>query len=179
MKKILVITGHTGAGKSTVCQYLANFYNVPLISFAGIGKDFSYSLGYKRIRECYKEIGLVQFKELFSKYFFARISESLKEFDCLIVDGLYLDDTAAKLNISYKTLYVYIDVPESICKRRIAERLGLPNEMVDGEYILKENLKQNLGSIYVINHTDVVIDGTKNKDDVCKDVVNLNFFSTY
>lgn len=176
MKKILVIVGHTGAGKSTVCQHLAELYDIPLISFASAGKEFSNNLGYKRIRECYKSIGAMEFKNLFSKYFFDRISDYLIRSDFLIVDGLYLDNIATKLKCLYETIYVYINVSEEICIERVAQRLNEPYERVSIEYKLKEDLKGSLGNGYVIDHADVIIDGTKEKDIVCKDIINLAFF---
>lgn len=177
MKKVLVIVGHTGAGKSTVCEKLAKLYGIPLISFAEVGKKFSNNLGYKRIRECYKSIGVAEFKNVFSKYFFDRISECLKESDSLLVDGLYLDDIATKLRESYETLYVYIEVPEGMCITRVAERLNESYEQVEDEYRLKENLKETLGNTYIINTADIIINGAKSKEDVCEDIINLCFLT--
>ena len=176
MKKILIIVGHTGAGKSTICQCLMELYSVPLISFANVGKSFSNSLGYKRIRDCYKNIGSVEFKKMFSEYFWDRILECLSKSDFLIIDGLYLDDIAKKLKYLYETLCVYINVPEDICIKRVADRLGKTYESVVNEYKLKENLKEHLGSEYIISYADVTVDGIKDKVSVYKDIVELEFF---
>ena len=177
MKKILIIVGHTGAGKSTICRYLANLYNASLISFADVGKNFSNDLGYKRIRECYKDIGTTKFKELFSDFFFIKITETLTKCDFLIVDGLYLDDIFSKLKLVYSTLAIYIDVPESVCKMRIANRMGISIGNIDGEYDLKEEMKEKLGNGYVINHADIVVDGKMKKDVICKEIEKLDFLS--
>lgn len=174
-KKILVVVGHTGAGKSTICKQLSNMYGIPLISFASVGKDFSNKLGYRRIRECYKDIGAVKFKKEFSDYFFNSITEYLKRCDSLIVDGLYLDNIAGMCKQKHNTFFVYIDVPKEICVRRVAERLDVSVENVYSEYKLKEDLKEHLGNDTVIAHADAVIDGTKDREIVFEDVTNLNF----
>lgn len=176
MKKILVIVGHTGAGKSTVCKRLANFYNKPLLSFASVGKEFSESLGYKRIRECYKNLGARRFKETFSEYFFSKISYFLMKSDFLIIDGLYLDDIAIKLKNMYNTLYVCIDVPEITCVDRVAKRLGISQQEVNYEYRLKEELKENLGNDYIINNADLIVDGTKDRNVVYQEIKKLAVF---
>lgn len=176
-KKILVVVGHTGAGKSTICKHLSNMYGIPLISFASVGKDFSNRLGYKRIRECYKNIGAVKFKKEFSEYFSNSITEYLTKCDSLIVDGLYLDNIADMCKQRHNTLFVHIDVPKEICMRRVAERLDVSIENVYSEYNLKEDLKEHLGNDSVIAHADVVIDGTKDREIVLNEMIKLDFIS--
>ncbi len=70
MKKLFVITGRTGAGKSTLCQKLQEYFNYPLLSFASMGKKFANANGYNRIRECHLAMGLNEFKTKISRAYF-------------------------------------------------------------------------------------------------------------
>ncbi len=70
MKKVFIITGRTGAGKSTLCQKLEKHFNYPLLSFACMGKEFANANGYNRIRECHSEMGLNVFKTKISRAYF-------------------------------------------------------------------------------------------------------------
>lgn len=178
MKKILVVVGHTGAGKSTICKNISDMYNIPLISFASAGKDFSNNLGYKRIRECYKEIGVEKFKKEFSEFFFNCITDHITKCDALIIDGLYIDDVADICKQNYSTLFVYIDVPKEICVRRVSERMHT-SENVYSEYSLKEDLKEHLGNDAVIANADAIIDGTKDREIVLRDMLDLDFVSSF
>lgn len=178
MKKILVVVGHTGAGKSTICKNISDIYNIPLMSFASLGKAFSNNLGYKRIRECYKEIGAGKFKKEFSEYFFNCITERLTKCDAMIIDGLYIDDVAEMCKQKYSTLFVYIDVPKEICVKRVSERM-YTSENVYSEYSLKEDLKEHLGNDTVIANADTIIDGTKDREIVLKNMLDLDFVSSF
>lgn len=161
MKQILVFVGHTGAGKSTSSRYFSEKYHIPLISFANIGKQFSQELGYARIRECYQAIGLERFSKIFSQYFFLHLSDIFTSHDRIIIDGLYLRSVAANLKLKYNTSFIYIDVPESICHKRVAVRPRLSLDAVAAEYHIKEHMKNELGNEYLIHNADITIDGTQ------------------
>ena len=70
MKNIFIITGRTGAGKSTLCQKLEEYFNYPLLSFASMGKKFANANGYNRIRECHQAMELNEFKTKISRAYF-------------------------------------------------------------------------------------------------------------
>lgn len=68
MKKIYIITGRTGAGKSTLCKKLEEYFNYPLLSFSTMGKEFANLNGYDRIRECHLAMELREFDSKISQY---------------------------------------------------------------------------------------------------------------
>ena len=49
MKKIVIIVGKTGAGKSTLCRRIADTSQFQLLSFAKAGKEFAQSKDYENV----------------------------------------------------------------------------------------------------------------------------------
>ena len=63
MKRIIIITGKTGAGKSSLCKKLQEHFGFPLLTFANMGKEFANKNGYQRIRQCHLDMKLEDFIE--------------------------------------------------------------------------------------------------------------------
>lgn len=171
MGKIILVLGRTGAGKSTLCQKLADTFQAKLLSFAKCGKNFAALHGYKYIRKCYNELGPEQFKKLFSDYFEDIIIRAIEEYPFVIIDGLYVYEIAKHLKNKYNVPFLYIDVPLEVCFERIAKRESMTIEQVQAEYASKEIMKQYLGNELIINMSDCVINGDQDSDTVYSSVV--------
>ncbi|MCI8470847.1 MAG: AAA family ATPase [Clostridia bacterium] len=166
MKKIFIITGRTGAGKSTLCQRLEEYFNYPLLSFADMGKKFANENGYNRIRECHFAMGTDKFKTKISKHILDTIDKQLKTCDNIIIDGLYIDDAVSRLKENYNCKIIYLKTEDNIRYERISQRLSTTIEQAKKENEIKEYTKDELGIDILIKNTDYVISGSKSADEV-------------
>lgn len=73
---------------------------------------------------------------------------------------------------------MYTDIPKEICVRRVSERMDT-SKNVYSEYSLKEDLKEHLGNVVVNANADAIIDGTKDREIVLKDMLDLDFASSF
>lgn len=169
---IIVIIGHTGAGKSTLCKKLASRYKAKLVSFADEGKTFSIENGYSRIRDCYSGLGEEAFVSLFSEFFSNNIEKAINKSNFVIIDGLYEQNIALKLKNSYGAKFILIDVPINVCFSRIASRNNLTFAEVESEYAIKESVKDSLGNTYVLNMADLTVDGRMTIEEVYSYITN-------
>lgn len=168
MKKIFIITGRTGAGKSTLCEKLEQYFHYPIFSFASMGKSFASNNGYKRIRDCHLSMNLNEFKIKMSTYIFDIIDKQMNTCNCIIVDGLYIDDTLKRLKEKYDCYVVYLRVDDMVRYERISSRLSITLEEAKKENELKERLKDDVGIDTFIQNSDFIIDGNKSILEVCE-----------
>lgn len=166
MKKIFIITGRTGAGKSTLCEKLEEYFNYPLLSFANMGKKFANTNGYNRIRECHLAMELNEFKTKMSEYILNIISKQLSRSDVIIIDGLYIDDVVRTLKENYNCKVIYLKTDDVIRYERISQRLSITIEQAKKENEIKERLKDEVGIDTLIENADCIIDGNKTIDEV-------------
>ena len=170
MGGIFVITGKTGAGKSTLCQRIAKVINCKQLSFASAGKEFAKTKGYSHIRKCYYELGEETFKKEFTDFFSNIIKKQVDESAVILIDGLYVKSIAERLKSIYNAKFVYIDVSEKVCFQRISIRDEVGETEVGKEYFSKEQLKKYLGSDALLNLSDIIIDGTREPNLVYNEV---------
>ena len=123
MKKIFIITGRTGSGKSTLCNKLKKYFNYPLLAFASMGKKFANEHGYNRIRECYLEMELNEFKTKISRHILNMINKELSNNDVIIIDGLYINNVVKILKQNYNCKIIYLKTDDNIRYERISQRL--------------------------------------------------------
>lgn len=166
MKNIFIVTGRTGAGKSTLCKRLEEAFNYPLFSFASMGKSFSNKNGYNRIRQCHLAMELNEFKEKLSNYILNIIEEQINNYENIIIDGLYIDESLKRLKENYDCKVIYLKIDDNIRYGRIASRLSITIEQAQVENKIKEQLKDDVGINYFIKNADFIIDGTKSIDDI-------------
>lgn len=169
MKKIIVITGKTGAGKSTVCKRLQEYFNYPLLTFADMGKEFANKNGYNRIRECHLAMALEEFVEGISNHIFNTIDKELTTCDTVLIDGLYIAKTVEKLKEKYDCSILYLKASDTIRYERIAERLSITVEQARVENNVKEKLKDDVGIDILIKNSSCIIDGNKSQNEVFND----------
>lgn len=169
MKKIFIITGRTGAGKSTLCQKLEEYFSYPLLSFANMGKKFANENGYNRIRECHLAMELSEFKTKISQYILNIIAEQLNTSDTVIIDGLYIDDVVSTLKENYNCNIMYLNTDDNIRYKRISQRLSITIEQAKKENEIKERLKNEVGIERLIKNADYVINGNKSICEVFED----------
>lgn len=169
MKKIFIITGRTGAGKTTLCKRLEEYFNYPLLTFASMGKKFANANGYNRIRECHLAMELNEFKIKISQYILNIIDEQLENSESVLIDGLYIDDVVKILKENYNCKMMYLQTDDNIRYERVAQRLSITIEQAKKENEIKERLKNEVGIEKIIQNADYIIDGNKSMDEVFED----------
>lgn len=166
MKKIFIITGRTGAGKSMLCNRLEEYFKEPLLSFATMGKKFANANGYNRIRECHLAMELQEFKTKISQYILNSIKEELSHGDTIIIDGLYIDDVVRRLKEDYICKLIYLKTDDDVRYKRISERLSVTIEQAKKENEIKEHLKDEVGINQLIELADYIVDGNQKAEQV-------------
>lgn len=173
MKKIYIITGRTGSGKSTICERIADEFNITLLSFAKIGKKVAVDQGFNRIRECYLTMELDMFKTKMGEHFLNSIEKVLENEDSVLIDGLYLDIVVTKLKEKYLCTIIYINTTDAVRYKRIADRLLIPLDQAIAENEIKERLKNEVGINELINLVDYEIDGDVSSENVYQNVAEI------
>lgn len=166
MKRVIIIAGKTGAGKSTLCKRLQEYFDFPLLSFANMGKEFATKKGYQRIRQCHLDMKLEDFIEGISNHIFHTIDTQLHTCDFILVDGLYIEKTITKLKEKYECIVIYLKTSNTIRYERIAKRLSITIEQAKKENKIKEKLKDDVGIESLIKNSNHTIDGDKDKEVV-------------
>lgn len=166
MKKIYIITGRTGSGKSTLCQKLSEQFNYPLLSFASMGNKFAKSKGYNRIRECHLAMELNEFKNQMSNHLFNTVESELENNNQIIIDGLYVDTVVLKLKEKYDCTLIYLNTDDEIRYERVAKRLSISIEQAREENQIKERLKDEVGINELIKISDYIVDGNKTPEEI-------------
>lgn len=169
MKRIIIITGKTGAGKSTLCKSLQEYFQFPLLSFANMGKEFANKNGYQRIRQCNLDMKLEDFIEGISTHIFDTIDKQLNTCDYILVDGLYIAKTVLKLKEKYECNVIYLQSSDITRYQRIAKRLSITIEHARAENNVKEKLKDDVGIDILIKNSSYTIDGNKSQNEVFND----------
>lgn len=166
MKQIFIITGRTGAGKSTLCKKLQEYFDIPLLSFANMGKEFATKCGYHRIRECHLAMELGEFIEKLSTHTLKTISEQINICNIIIIDGLYITKVLQELKLKYDCKIIYLKVDSKIRYERVSNRLNIPFYQAEEEMKIKEKLKEDVGIDDFIKQANLTVDGSKLIDEV-------------
>lgn len=159
MKQIFIITGRTGAGKPTLCEKLQEYFDIPLLSFANMGKEFANKQGYNRIRECHLAMGLEGFVKKLSVHTLQLIDEQISICNTIIIDGLYVTEVLKVLNQKYDCNIIYLKVNSAIRYKRVAKRLDISLKQALEEIKIKERLKDEVGIDEFIKKANFTIDG--------------------
>ena len=175
-KKIIVIVGHTGAGKSTVSSEIGMRYSLPVISFAECGKMFARNNNYERIRDCWKSMHKQEFQKGISETMIKNVEQKLSESDVLIIDGIYDSVTLKEIKSCYSCdETVYLSVPDEIRFKRIAKRCGYTTVQVMKENNRKECIKLDLGIDKVLSKADHVINAVDSIHNIVQKIRDNTF----
>ena len=166
MKNIFIITGRSGAGKTTLCKKLEAVLNYPLLTFASMGKSFANENGYNKIIECYLAMEKEEFNTQISEYMLNIMKETLDTCNTIIIDGLYMYELTKTLKEDYNCTVIYLKLDENTRYERIAKRRALTMEEAKNENELKEKQKNDAGIDKLIEEADYIIDGRKKEEDV-------------
>lgn len=175
-KKIIVIVGHTGAGKSTVSSEIGMRYSLPVISFAECGKMFAKNNNYERIRDCWKSMHKQEFQKGISETMIKNVEQKLSESNVLIIDGIYDSVTIKEMKSRYSCVeIVYLIVPDEIRFKRIAKRCGYTMVQVMKENNRKEHIKSDLGIDKVLSKADYFINAVDSVQNIVQKICDYTF----
>ncbi len=175
-KKIMVIVGHTGAGKSTVSSEIGMRYSLPVISFAECGKMFAKNNNHERIRDCWKSMHKQEFQKGISETMIKNVEQKLSESDILIIDGIYDSVTLKEMKSRYSCVEtVYLSVPDEIRFKRIAKRCGYTMVQVMRENNRKERIKLDLGIDKVLSKADYFINAVDSVQNIVQKICDNTF----
>ena len=147
MCKVIIIAGKTGAGKSTISEWINLEYGFPVISFANIGKTFALNRGKKRLRECYQTMEKAVFVHS-------------------LTDAIKTTIIGISVVSCIEVIIIYIQVKDSTRYARISKRLDIDEYSAKKEDYLKEQIKTVLGNNRILETADYLIDGNEPLDSV-------------
>ncbi len=166
MKRIFIITGKTGAGKSTLCTKLESYFNYPLLSFKSMATKYANEYGFKTLREHYSSMDFSEYKIKVSEYILNIINEQMNKADTVIVDGLYIDDVVKTLEKNYNCKILYLKADDVIRYERTAKRMCSSMGQAKKEDEIRARSKSKLGINNLIESADYIIDGNKTVEEV-------------
>lgn len=174
MKRILIITGQSGAGKSTVAKEFLQFVqdgHSSLLTFGDVGKSLAIEKGFLRLGEYFEGTDTLIFKKELREALLKEISNKMQNSDFLVIEGLvYYDVVLAVKNTYKKVLIANIDVPYEIRIQRIAKKLRKTIQEAQENEKRKEKLKYTIGIDKVMECADYRLDGRKSVEEVVKEL---------
>ena len=173
MCKVFIIAGKTGAGKSTISEWINIEFGFPVISFANIGKTFALNHGKKRLRECYQTMEKTIFVHSLTDAIISTIHGAVDNNDVLIVDGLYAYDAIQDMRKTCKVIVIYIQAEDSARYARISKRLEIGEYSAKKEDQLKEQIKTDLGNNRILEAADYLINGNASLDSVKESIKKI------
>ncbi len=180
MCKVFIIAGKTGAGKSTISEWLNSEYGFSVLSFSKIGKSFAKKYGKKRLRDCYLVLDPKEFKQLLIDEITESVNEAIIDTEVLVIDGLYSYDVISDIQNKCEIIVIYLQVNDITRYSRISKRHDSGNFSAIIEDSIKEEIKQILGNDRILESADYVIDGSKPIELVKKavyDIVSKELYS--
>lgn len=162
MKNVLIITGYSASGKSTLAENVCITLGNPLISTRKLLSELAVIEGYQNIDSFVDTIPKEKFKKLFDNYLIRKINTVDLYSNLLIIDGLVSFNLLKQLikNGKYNIKIIYIEVPEKERFRRILEREKIQLETAIIKDHKKNNSKRFLGIERIKNMADYILDGT-------------------
>lgn len=164
---VLRISGHLGAGKSTIAKELANHYDYEYISTGGIFRDMAKKAGMS-IEDFFAQ--MKNDPEL-EKSIDAEQEDYMNTNDNLIVDGRM----APWLSCKFKSINILLSVDEDTGIRRIMERrkdgaISFEETRASVQRRFKEEQERYLSLYGILNHFDpshfdIIIDTTNISPD--------------
>ena len=156
--QIIIIIGHTGAGKTTLAQALGKKYGLSVLSFHDAGKELAST-----------ENGSLRFNEIAS-YLYEGIVSAANTNKPVIADGLAVAGVVERLIASeYAVKTIYLDTPYELRIERIRQRHFWSAEAAENIERSKADGKDKGGIASVIGMADVVFNGSRQVVEVAAD----------
>lgn len=162
MKSILIIVGHSGAGKTTLAKEYVQCKEYPLLAFRDVGKKLAMEKGFSSLGKYFDGTDTTVFKNDLGRQLLKEISEKMLKNDFLVIEGLVFFDVVVSVKNSYENvMIVNIDTPYEIRIERIAQKLGVSLQEAFENEESKARLKLTLGIDEVLESANFKVDGRK------------------
>ena len=156
--QIILIIGHTGAGKTTLAQAVGEKYGYSVLSFSDMGRELAST-----------EKGSVRFNEIIGGLYESIVS-AINIDRPVIADGLAVMDVVERLIVSgYGLKIIYLDTPYKLRIERIRQRYSCSAEEAENIEQRKAGGKDKGGIDSVIGMADVVLNGVRPVAEVTDD----------
>lgn len=157
--EILLFTGNSGAGKSTIARAVSSRLDAVHLSEREMSRDLARKEGFERSRLWAMSVGLEVVAHELRSETVSRIGEH--EDEPVIIDGVYDRLLYSDILEEYTTRrlgIVAIEAAKSVRVRRCAERMGgvaLSTAKMDVDYL--DKVKEDIGGSEVIAMADLRI----------------------
>jgi dephospho-CoA kinase len=170
--RIIVLIGHTGAGKTEIARRICDSLFADLLTFSQMGKELASANGYVKIRDYFEATPTHIFQSEFNSYLTSKILEKTSESGRLLVEGLIAIDTINSVKRKIGSVLVcYLYVPHETRIDRLCHRLSCTRENAIQEEATKNTIKAALGIEDAIGQADITVDGCQAIDKVAVEVL--------
>jgi len=124
VKQVILLTGTSGAGKSTISAELASVYGADWIQEREVSRGLAAEQGFMRSRHWLQAAGIEEVAEQIAAASFRLVSESTK--DLVVVDGVYDTKLHSRLeaDAGVDSVVAEVTAPFELRAHRYAMRLG-------------------------------------------------------
>jgi dephospho-CoA kinase len=162
MNNLLLLTGFSGSGKTTIANKVSSLYNIRIISERNILRDLAVSLGFSRARYWYLSDGIHPVLEKTRIETIRRISESIANnpIGYIIIDGCYDKDLPLSIKSEINQINittVSVLASEETRLNRVMERIRTSRESAFNEINLLDKFKTEAGIQEIINNSDLTV----------------------
>lgn len=159
MNEILLFTGNSGAGKSTIAHHIAKRFDGVHLSEREISRSLAFEKGYDRSRVWVKDVGLEAAASSIRERTLALIGEH--ENQLVLVDGVYdrlLPPEINRLYTARRLGIIAVEASSDLRVDRCARRMGgvaLSAAQEDVAYL--DAVKEHVGAREVVANADLRI----------------------
>lgn len=168
---IILFTGSSATGKSTIARRIADLYQIPIINEREMLKKMARDRGFARTRHWLDAIGTDRFLD-------EALQQTIQELTLtqgthVIIDGSYdrrLPETLRQKFDKEKLLIITVTAPESTREMRNMQRMGSTLEESMKELHLIDAFKEYAGTLDIEKEATFTI---QNDDDLDKSIRQL------
>lgn len=169
---ILLLTGPSATGKSTIAARLGNDFQIPVLGEREILRSLARSYGFARTRYWLAEAGInVVLNEALAET--VRVITEKKNERGVILDGSYdrrLPQTLREVFPGEKVLIISVAAEQRVREERMMKRMGTTTEEALGEMQLIDRFKEYAGMAEIIRDADLVVENNRSIDEVMREL---------
>ena len=169
------MTGHSGAGKSTISKLLSRELGAQHLSEREISRSIAHSQGFSRSRQWVETTGLEEAAVRIREKTVAVIGDYSDRI--VIVDGVYDRQLPVDIRQSHATRRMGLIAIEADAKLRVprcAERMGgVAIELAKRDVIYLDEIKERVGGEELIQAADLTVVNEGNINDAVNEVLDF------
>jgi len=169
---IILLTGPSATGKSTIAEFLGDAFQLPVLGEREILRSLAHPHGFTRTRHWLAEVGVNAVLNAALAETVRKIQEEKNE-QGIILDGSYdrrLPQTLREVFSGERVLIISVAAEERIREERMMKRMGTTTEEALSEMQLIDRFKEYAGMAEIIRDADLVVENNRSIDEVMREL---------